>query len=110
MSVLRVLRVQRVLQVLVLAVLMVLMVRHHEHPFAPAPLAPASTFSTSAPTRVDMYDAEQESIAMTTPMTRRSVLGRVAAGAAFLSATTASLAERLAAADVQLKGRLRHSV
>ena len=47
---------------------------------------------------------------MTTPMTRRSALGRVAGGAAFLSATTASLAERLAAADVQLKGRVRHSV
>ena len=53
---------------------------------------------------------EQESIAMTTPMTRRSALGRVAGGAAFLSATTASLAERLAAAGVQLKGRVRHSV
>jgi hydroxypyruvate isomerase len=53
---------------------------------------------------------EQESIAMTTPMTRRSALGRVAGGAAFLSATTASLAERLAAASVQLKGRVRHSV
>ena len=47
---------------------------------------------------------------MTTPMTRRSALGRVAGAAAFLSATTASLAERLAAADVQLKGRVRHSV
>ena len=47
---------------------------------------------------------------MTTPMTRRSALGRVAGGAAFLSATTASLAERLAAAGVQLKGRVRHSV
>ena len=48
---------------------------------------------------------------MTTPMTRRSALGRVAGGAA---STTASLAERLAATDaaagVQLKGRVRHSV
>jgi hydroxypyruvate isomerase len=51
----------------------------------------------------------QES-AMTTPMTRRSALGRVAGGAAFLAATTASLAERLSAADAQLKGRVRHSV
>ena len=47
---------------------------------------------------------------MTTPMTRRSALGRVAGGAAFLAATTASLAERLGAAGVQLKGRVRHSV
>jgi hydroxypyruvate isomerase len=53
---------------------------------------------------------EQESIAMTTPMTRRSALGRVAGGAAFLSASIGSLAERLAAAEVQLKGRVRHSV
>jgi hydroxypyruvate isomerase len=53
---------------------------------------------------------EQESIAMTTPMTRRSALGRVAGGAAFVSAATASLAERLAAASVELKGRVRHSV
>jgi hydroxypyruvate isomerase len=52
---------------------------------------------------------EQEPIAMTTPMTRRSALGRVA-GAAFLSATTASLAARLTAAGVQLNGRVRHSV
>jgi hydroxypyruvate isomerase len=52
---------------------------------------------------------EKESIAMTTLMTRRSALGRVAAGAAFLSATTASLAERLSA-DAELKGRVRHSV
>src|SRR5918993_5710333 len=47
---------------------------------------------------------------MTTPMTRRSALGRVAAGAAFLSATTTSLGERLAAAEAQTKGRVRHSV
>ena len=47
---------------------------------------------------------------MTTPMTRRSALGRVAGGAAFLSASIASLAERLEAAGVQLKGRVRHSV
>jgi hydroxypyruvate isomerase len=51
---------------------------------------------------------------MTIPMTRRSALGRVAGGAAFLSATAASLAERLAATDaaagVQLKGRVRQSV
>ncbi len=47
---------------------------------------------------------------MTTPMTRRSALGRIAGGAAFVSATTASLAERLGAADAQLKGRVRHSV
>ena len=47
---------------------------------------------------------------MTTRMTRRSALGRVAGGAAFLSATAASLAERLAAAGVELKGRVRHSV
>ena len=47
---------------------------------------------------------------MTTPMTRRSVLGRIAGGAAVLSAATASLAERLAAAEVQVKGRVRHSV
>jgi hydroxypyruvate isomerase len=53
---------------------------------------------------------EQESIAMTTPMTRRSALGRVAGGAAFLSSSIASLAERLAATGVQLKGRVRHSV
>jgi hydroxypyruvate isomerase len=50
---------------------------------------------------------------MTTPITRRSALGRVAGGAAFLSAT-ASLGERLAAAEAavapQLKGRVRHSV
>ena len=44
---------------------------------------------------------------MTTRMTRRSALGRVAGGAAFLSATAASLAERLAAAGVELKGRVR---
>ena len=47
---------------------------------------------------------------MTTPMTRRSALGRVAGGAAFLSASIASLAERLEAAGAQLKGRVRHSV
>jgi hydroxypyruvate isomerase len=47
---------------------------------------------------------------MPTPMTRRSALGRVAGAAAFLSATTTSLAERLAAAEVQLNGRVRHSV
>ena len=49
---------------------------------------------------------------MTTPMTRRAVLGHAAGGAAFLSATTASLAERLwrQAAAAQLKGRVRHSV
>jgi len=47
---------------------------------------------------------------MTTPMTRRSAMGRVAGGAAFLSASIASLAGRLEAADVQLKGRVRHSV
>jgi len=47
---------------------------------------------------------------MTTPMTRRSALGRIAGGAAVLSATTASLAERLAAGGVELKGRVRHSV
>ena len=47
---------------------------------------------------------------MTTPMTRRSALGRVAGGAAFLSASIASLAERLEAASVQVKGRVRHSV
>ena len=35
---------------------------------------------------------------MTRPMTRRAVLGHAAGGAALLSATTASLAERLAAA------------
>jgi hydroxypyruvate isomerase len=52
---------------------------------------------------------EQESIAMTTPMTRRSALGRVAGGA-FLSSSIVSLAERLGAAGVQLKGRVRHSV
>ena len=43
-------------------------------------------------------------------MTRRSALSRVAGGAAFLAATAASLAERLAAAEVQVKGRVRHSV
>lgn len=47
---------------------------------------------------------------MTTPMTRRSALGRVAGGAAFLSVSMTSLAERLAAGGVQLKGRVRHSV
>jgi len=47
---------------------------------------------------------------MTTPMTRRSVMGRVASGAALLPAAVASLAERLEAAEVQLKGRVRHSV
>ena len=47
---------------------------------------------------------------MTTPMTRRSALGRVAGAAAFLSTTTGSLAERLAAAEAQVKGRVRHSV
>ena len=51
---------------------------------------------------------------MTTPMTRRAVLGQAAGGAAFLSATAASLAERLAAAEAaggpQLQGRVRHSV
>ena len=51
---------------------------------------------------------------MTTPMTRRAVLGHAAGGAAFLSATTASLAERLAAAEAaagpQLQGRVRQSV
>jgi hydroxypyruvate isomerase len=62
-----------------------------------------------------LYDAhEEESMVMTIPMTRRSALGRVAGGAAFLSATAASLAERLAATDaaagVQLKGRVRQSV
>ena len=50
---------------------------------------------------------------MTTPMTRRAVLGHAAGGAAFLSAT-ASLAERLAAAEAaagpQLQGRVRQSV
>jgi hydroxypyruvate isomerase len=53
---------------------------------------------------------EQESMAMTTPMTRRSALSRIAGGTTFLSASIASLAERLAAAGVQLKGRVRHSV
>ena len=47
---------------------------------------------------------------MATPITRRSALGRVAGGAAFLSASIASLAERLEAASVQVKGRVRHSV
>ena len=51
---------------------------------------------------------------MTTPMTRRAVLGHAAGGAAFLSAVTASLAERLAAAEAaagpQLQGRVRQSV
>ena len=51
---------------------------------------------------------------MTTPMTRRAVLGHAAGGAAFLSGTTASLAERLTAAEAaagpQLQGRVRQSV
>jgi hydroxypyruvate isomerase len=51
---------------------------------------------------------------MTTSITRRSALGQVARGAAFVSATAASLAERLtaaeAAAGLQLKGRVQHSV
>ena len=50
------------------------------------------------------------SIAMTTLMTRRSALGRVAGGAAFPSASIASLAGRLTAAGVQVKSRVRHSV
>ena len=47
---------------------------------------------------------------MPTPITRRSALGRVAGGAAFLSASIASLSERLEGAGVELKGRVRHSV
>ena len=47
---------------------------------------------------------------MTTPMTRRSALSHIAGGTTFLSASIVSLAERLAAGGVQLKGRVRHSV
>ena len=51
---------------------------------------------------------------MKKPITRRTALGRVAGGAALVSATAASLGQRLAAADhaagSNLKGRINHSV
>src|SRR5215475_12455608 len=46
-------------------------------------------------------------------ITRRSALSRVAGSAALVTATAASLSERLAAAEAatgQLKGRINHSV